>query len=280
MSIRRVPSRYRWLGRDARADVGPTAADAFCRNRGLACREGLGRLGPAAACGGLHACRTDVAVDAFVPSLVGPCACAWDARILACQLDSRGMAAKLQMAGDKRWGGSVVGHGLCCHEVVPAAHRRRPRVEATQYFFRSGMLSVPAPGGSYALAWAWDDGRAANAMLIRVFLLVGFLVAVVNGMLYKIIPFVCSLELQRQKAPLVKPSTLQLVSSKAMSGQWYAHLVALALLGAPLLPILAQAARVAFAASCALLGWNVVVAARRHRGLRGPMRATVAIGEW
>jgi len=117
-------------------------------------------------------------------------------------------------------------------------------------------------------------------MLTRVFLLVGFLAAAVNGMSYKAISFVCSLELQWLRAPLVKPSMLQLVSSKAMSGRWYARLAALAPLGVPVLAIWIRAARVAFAASCALLEGSVVVAVRRRCGLRGPMRATVAIGEW
>lgn len=185
-----------------------------------------------------------------------------------------------------QWQAATAGAGLSLAIIFAVTtlwlqqHRRRRRGDATLYFFRSAMLSLLAAGGLYALRWTWDGAQAAISMLIGVLLLVGVLAAAVNGMLYKIIPFVCSLELQRQRAPLAKPSMLQFISSKAMNGQWYLHLFALALLVvSTVLPVLAQIAGVAFAASCALLEWNLVVAVRRYRSLRDPRRASVAVDE-
>ena len=213
---------------------------------------------------------------------------AWLGRVLA-----PGMLASLLGASilavwpsNFAWQGVAVGVGLLLAMVFAVTtlwlqqRRRRPRADATLYFFRSAMLSLLATGGLYALGWTWGGAQAATPMLIGVLFLVGVLVAAINGMLYKIIPFVCALELQRQRAPSAKPSMLQFISTKAMNGQWYLHLFALALLlGSTVLPVLAQAAGLVFAASCAWLEWNLLEAVQRYRGFRGPVHAIVAVGE-
>jgi len=184
------------------------------------------------------------------------------------------------------WQEATVGAGLLLAMVFAFAtlwlqqHRRRARADASLYFFRSAMLCLLSAGGLYALGQTSEGAQVAMPPLIGVLILIGVLVAAVNAMLYKIVPFLCTLELQRHKTPLAKPSMLQFISSKAMVGQWWLHLLALALLGASTqLPLLTATAGLVFAASCAWLQWNLVAALRKYRGLRGPMRASAAVGE-
>ncbi len=181
---------------------------------------------------------------------------------------------------------ATVGAGLLLAMVFAATtlwlqqHRRRLRADATLYFFRSAMLSLLVAGGLYALRQTLGVALADVSILIGVLILVGIFVAAVNGMLYKIVPFLCALELQRRKRPPARLGMLQFISSKAMNGQWWSYLLALALLVASTgLPLLAPAAGLAFAASCAWLEWNLTMAVRKHFSLTGPMRATAAVGE-
>jgi len=154
-------------------------------------------------------------------------------------------------------------------------HRRRPRIDATFVFFRSAMVCLLAAGFLLALLWTRRDPDPASQTLLGMLTLVGVFVSAVNGMLYKIVPFLCSLDLQRQSRPGKRgPSMMQLIPQRAMSGQLWLHLTALGLLlGAAWLPRLTGAAGIAFAASCAWLQWNLARAVRRYLKLKDQIRA-------
>jgi hypothetical protein len=92
----------------------------------------------------------------------------------------------------------------------------------------------------------------------------GVFVTAINGMLYKIVPFLNWLHLQRLCGLNKLPPTMnQMIPERGMRGQYYAHCAALGLLlGAVWLPLLARTAGLVFAFSCAWLGVNLVNALR------------------
>jgi len=75
---------------------------------------------------------------------------------------------------------------------------RRKRRDPTAWFWSLGMLSLLAApialGG--AQLWGWPE-TAALALAIGTLTIVGFALSVISGMLYKIVPFLLWLELQR-----------------------------------------------------------------------------------
>jgi len=97
----------------------------------------------------------------------------------------------------------------------------------------------------------------------------------ITGMMYKIAPFLNWLHLQRLGAPMnAVPNMKKMIPAEAMTGQLRLHVLAvLLLLVAVWQPGLARLAGIAFAASCAWLGWNLIGAARRYRSFRDQIRA-------
>ena len=85
-------------------------------------------------------------------------------------------------------------------------------------------------------------------------------------MLYKIMPFLNWLHLQRIGKPgLVVPNMRQMIPEPRMMMQFRLHLAALALLlGAVPLPQLVYPGGLALIASCIWLEWNLIVAAQNY----------------
>jgi hypothetical protein len=157
--------------------------------------------------------------------------------------------------------------------------RRRKTHDATSLYFRTAMLALLAFAVSGALCVfvpaLGSDPRAA--VWLGVLALAGVFVCAINGMMYKILPFLNWLHLQRLGAPMsAVPNMKQMIPAAAMTGQLRMHLLALGLLLAAVwLPVLARPAGLALAASFAWLGWNLVGAARRYRSLRARLLAAV-----
>ena len=76
---------------------------------------------------------------------------------------------------------------------------RRPRRDPTSLFWRLGMLCLLAApilwAGAQILRWSDDP---ALPLLLGVLVIVGFALSVISGMLYKIVPFLLWLKLQRR----------------------------------------------------------------------------------
>jgi hypothetical protein len=165
--------------------------------------------------------------------------------------------------------------------------RKRPEPDLTLLYWRLGMLCLIAGialgGGTLAL-----DAGPVWLMLATLLVLLGFAVSVINGMLYKILPFLVWLHLtlivqaqgrNRREIPPVKallpwgPARVQLVL----------HLLALVLLGGALAvhsDALSEMAALALGASFALLGGNLLAVLRRYRVVRdGRAMPVVAKGE-
>jgi hypothetical protein len=156
--------------------------------------------------------------------------------------------------------------------------RRRKVSDTTLLFFRVAMLSLLALLLSallFAVLPDWrDDPR--QAVWLGMLVLVGVFVSAINGMLYKIVPFLNWLHLQRLCGLNTLPPTMnQMIPERTMRRQFYMHLAALLLLlGSVWAPVLARPAGLAFAVACAWLGLNMLTAVRAYTRFRNRIRAS------
>ena len=147
--------------------------------------------------------------------------------------------------------------------------RRRKVAEPTLLFWRLAMVCLILAAAGVALQQlkpGEGEDYAGTPFLLGVLLLVGVFMPVISGMLYKIMPFLNWLHLQKIGKPgLVVPNMRQMIPEPRMMMQLKLHLAALALLlGAVPLPWLVYPGGLALIASCAWLEWNVVEAARNY----------------
>jgi hypothetical protein len=168
--------------------------------------------------------------------------------------------------------------GVFATETLHLQSRRRRKVsDTTLMFFRTAMLSllgVLLSAVVFAMLPVLQfDPRAA--VWLGMLAVVGVFVSAINGMLYKIVPFLIWLHLQNLCGLHSVPPTMnQMIAEKTMRWQFYAHLAALALLLAAVwLPVLARPAGLAFAITCGWLGVNLVSAVRAYWRFRNRIRA-------
>lgn len=149
--------------------------------------------------------------------------------------------------------------------------RKRPKPDATTMFWRTSLTSL------LGCAALWCGGRLfpqaditpAYPLVIGILFIVGFGYSVINGMLYKIVPFLVWYHLQNKlvggctKAPNVK----QLLPDVVAERQFRMHLLSLILLlGGAIFPQwLAHVGGLAFGLSSAWLWINLMKAARVYR---------------
>jgi hypothetical protein len=171
--------------------------------------------------------------------------------------------------------------GLFAAETLHLQHRRRRKVtDVTMLFFRIAMLSLLAVFVSFLVfAMLPDLQRDPRAAVwLGMLAIVGVFVSAINGMLYKIVPFLNWLHLQNLCGMQAVPPTMhKMIPEKAMRGQLFLHLAALAtLLAAVWLPDLARPAGLLFALASTWLGWNLFEAVRVYIQFRNRIRAAAA----
>lgn len=159
-------------------------------------------------------------------------------------------------------------------------HRKRPKPDPTTLFWRVSLLSLLACVALWIFGELLPQFALARAFpfLLGTLFIVGFACSVVNGMLYKIVPFLVWYHLQNQlaggcaKAPNVK----QILPDSVAEKQFRAHVAALALLlGCALWPrALTYPAALAFGVSSCWLWINLMKAAHVYR--RHLVRETAA----
>ncbi len=148
------------------------------------------------------------------------------------------------------------------------SQRRRKQGDVTLNFWRLGMSVLLAV---VALSLVILSGAAPMIeerleILVGVLLIIGVFMSVINGMLYKIVPFLNWLHLQRIISPV--PNMKHMLGEKAMSGQFALHGAALGCLAlAVFLPWLTIPAGLLLAASGVWLEWNLGSAVLRYRRL-------------
>lgn len=160
------------------------------------------------------------------------------------------------------------------------SRRRRRQADVTLVFWRGAMLSLLALAVSWLLFQTLPQlGKHVRAPLwLGVLALPGVFLSVIEGMLYKIMPFLNWLHLQRQGGTVTtQPNMKQMIPERAMRAQMRLHFSALALLLAAVIwPALALPAGLAFSASCLWLEWNLIGAARLYARYRDNIRAALA----
>ena len=158
--------------------------------------------------------------------------------------------------------------------------RRRKLADATFWFFRGGMLSLLVLAASaVVLALVPSLGQHPRAPVwLGVLALVGVFVSVINGMLYKIAPFMNWLHMQRLGGLAVMPPPMRdMVPERATRAQLLFHFAALGLLLlAVVWPPASRPAGLVFALSCGGLAWNLIGALRVYRDFRDRIPAAAA----
>ena len=148
------------------------------------------------------------------------------------------------------------------------ARRRRKLPDVTLNFWRLGMASLIACVAVWSLARLWPAWASSSAypLLLGILFIGGFAVSVVNGMLYKIVPFLAWFHLQAQLQARAGniPTMKVMIAERRTRWQFRLHLFACTLLAVAVgVPQLAMAAGVALALSALLLWLNLLSAARR-----------------
>ena len=161
--------------------------------------------------------------------------------------------------------------------------RRRKLTDVTFVYWRVAMSALLA----YAVSWMVFDAfpelgsHPRAALWLGVLALPGVFLSIIIGMLYKIMPFLNWLHLQRIGDPKAPPPNMkQMIPEQAMRGQMRLHIGAFALLLAAVFwPPLATMAGLAFAGSCVWLEWNLVGAVRVYERFRDRILASAASRE-
>ncbi|MGO9444673.1 MAG: hypothetical protein ACLPXB_07835 [Thiobacillaceae bacterium] len=149
------------------------------------------------------------------------------------------------------------------------SRRRRKLPDTTLNFWQVGMASLILSvvvwlSGQAWPAWGADPGYAP---LLGVLFIVGFATSVVNGMLYKIVPFLAWFHLQAQLDARVGaiPNMKQMIQERWMRMQFRLHIAACILLALAVirLHLLAFPAAAMMGISALLLEANLISAVRR-----------------
>lgn len=158
---------------------------------------------------------------------------------------------------------------IACFALVTLrlqSQRRRKIVESTLLFWRMSMVALALAAALFAAQQLMPSvaDLAATPYWLGALLFAGVFPAVICGMLYKIVPFLVWLHLQKYAlAGLPVPNMKQIIPERNMKAQYRVHLLAFALLLAmPALPLLAYAGAAMLALSFILLEWNMIAATR------------------
>lgn len=172
--------------------------------------------------------------------------------------------------------GLLVAGGYAVVTLRLQARRRRHVADPTFLFFRGAMfclLAACAVGGA-----AYFIDAPMLAWWFGVLVIVGAFVSLINGMTYKIVPFLCWLHLQRLAGiGGTVPNMRDMLSESVQTIQLRLHFLAVALLiGAGFVPAIAVVAGAVFSLSSAWLGWNLFGTVRRYRMFKDRVCADAA----
>lgn len=149
------------------------------------------------------------------------------------------------------------------------SQRRRKLPDVTLDFWRLGMASLIASIAAWLLAQVSQPWATSTIypLLLGVLFIGGFAISVVNGMLYKIVPFLAWFHLQAQlqaRAGSI-PTMRTFIPEKRMRWQFRLHFTACALLAlTPWHAGLAMASGLTLALSALLLWHNLLAAVFRY----------------
>jgi hypothetical protein len=141
--------------------------------------------------------------------------------------------------------------------------RKRPNPDTTTLYWRLSLASLLACVALYL----WPAGGDKRQLLLGIVFLVGFAMSAVNGMLFKIAPFLLWYHLAAAGLPRnAVPGVNEWITERSARGQFRCHALALtALCIAVFEPLLARAAGLLFVVACATLAHALTRAALRYR---------------
>ena len=149
--------------------------------------------------------------------------------------------------------------------------RRRRLADVTLDFWRVGMLCLIAAAAAWALRLTASVGFSDRFdVFLGILAIVGVAVSVVNGMLYKIAPFLVWFHLQAERSGRgTVPHMKKILGDAAQRTQFRVQLAALALLlAAPWWTVLAYPGGIVLALSMVLLLRNLLAVLRVYREAR------------
>lgn len=169
-------------------------------------------------------------------------------------------------AGAQPWFGALVAlvlAGFAGHTLWLLGRRKRA-ADVTTLFWR---LSLGSLLGCVAVWLLAPHDAGWRALLLGVLFLAGFAMAAVNGMLYKIVPFLLWYHLAERNLPRsMVPNVNTWIGVRASRWQFALHAGAVsALCAAAVWPVLARLAALLLIGACALLGALLAQAALRYR---------------
>lgn len=165
----------------------------------------------------------------------------------------------------------VLGYTLFAVVILRLQQRRRRRLpDVTVLFWRIASLSIVTAAALWCAGPLWPAAYAGHrALLWGVLIIVGFGVSAINGMLYKIVPFLVWLHLQSGGGRGRLTNMKEIIPDERARRQWWLHCAGLCLLiAAAWYPSwFAHAGALAFGLSCLLLWLNLLSAYRMYRRL-------------
>ena len=157
------------------------------------------------------------------------------------------------------------------------AHRLRKLPDVTLNYWRVGMVGLLLSIGLWLVGTLWTDLATEPffPVLLGILFMGGFVLCVIQGMLYKIIPFIIWLHLQNQQLNVLKtiqmlktPNMKQIIEDKLARRQFWVYIIALGFtIGTFWLPSLIYAAGVVAGCSFLLLGYNFYQALWLYRSV-------------
>ncbi|RKZ73976.1 MAG: hypothetical protein DRQ57_12635 [Gammaproteobacteria bacterium] len=164
-----------------------------------------------------------------------------------------------------------IGLGLSIFALVTLnlqAHRLRSIPDVTLNYWRVGMIGLLFSIILWGVGVFWSDlaMKPFYPVLLGVIFIVGFVLPVIQGMLYKIVPFLVWLHLQNQQLEITKvismvkiPNMKQVIPDKFARRQFWVYIMALGLtISAVLWPAgLSDVAGIVLACSFLFLGYNL-----------------------
>ncbi len=167
---------------------------------------------------------------------------------------------------------TVLAAGYAAVTLILQQKRRRRVIDPTLLAFRVAMVCLLTAAVSVlvleALPDISSDGRVA--WWLGVLIVPGVFLSAITGMLYKIVPFLNWLHLQRQlPAGQLAPSAREMIPEARMKAQLSLHFAAVVLLlAAAIWPPAAPPAGLLFAGSNLWLAVNLIGAVRAYRGFK------------
>jgi hypothetical protein len=163
--------------------------------------------------------------------------------------------------------------GFCWFAAITLsllAHRKRPEPDVTTLFWRLALISVLGSAGLLACRYGIHEiGPNVIDLPLGALMIIGFAYSAINGMLYKIVPFLLWYHMQASVTEIgIKvPPIREILPDNIAKRQFWLHLLALSLLlAATVWPsVLSRVAALALGGSSLWLWFNLWQATRVYR---------------